>query len=55
MVFAKHQHELAISIRVSPPILNPLPYPIPLGCPEHQLWVPGFMHQTHTGHLIYIR
>ena len=22
--------------------------------PEHQLWVPCFMHRTHTGHLFYI-
>ena len=39
-----------------PPILNPgcshfPPHPIPLSCIRHWLWVPCFMHQTHTVHL----
>ena len=38
-----------------PPILSPPPTPLPTpprqAFPEHQLWVPGFMHWTGTGHL----
>ena len=55
MVFAIHQYESATCIHVSRPILNPAPMsfpsPIPVGCPEHRLWVPCFMHQTCTGQL----
>ena len=38
-----------------PPILNPPPTPLPIpplqAFPEHQLWVPCFMHWTGPGHL----
>jgi len=41
-----------------PPILNPPPTPLPIpplqAFPEHQLWVPCFMHLTGPGHLFYI-
>ena len=38
MVFAIHEHKLAIGIPVYPPILNPSPPPLPLGCPRTLAW-----------------
>ena len=58
MVLATHQHELVTGIHVPPPPSwvpsHVSPHPIPLGCPEHQLWVLCFMHGTCTDHLFYI-
>ena len=36
-----------------PRALPPPTHPIRLGCPEHWLWMPCFMHQACTGRLIY--
>ena len=48
MAFAIHPHESAIGIHVYPPILNAPPSSLALlllwVLPEHQLWVPCFMH-----------
>ena len=45
-------------VHMCPPILNSpftfLPTPSLWAVPEHQFWVPCFMHQTCTGHLFYI-
>ena len=57
VVFATHQHELATGIHVSPhpePHSHLSPYPIPLGCLRHQLWVPCIIHQSPTGYPVYI-
>ena len=48
---------LATGARVSPhsePPSTSLPTPSIWVVPEHQLWVPCFVHQTWTGHLFYM-
>ena len=57
MIFAIHQHELTTGIHVYPhPELTLTSFPtLSLWVvPEHQLWVPCFMHQTCTSHVFYI-
>ena len=51
--FATYQHESATDIQLWTPLppLSTLSFWV---VPEHQLWVPCFMHQTYTGHLFYI-
>ena len=63
MIFARHWHESATCACVPAsvhefPMLNAPPTsfqtPSLWVIPEHQLWVPCFMHQTCTSHLFYI-
>ena len=57
MIFAIHQQESAIGMHVSPHPETPPTSLLTLFLyvvPEHWLWVPCFMHQTHTGPLFYI-
>ena len=49
MVFAIHQHKSASSV-FEPPILNPSPHSIPLGCPRAPVWVPCFIRF----HILYL-
>ena len=53
LVSAKHQHESAIGIPMSPPFssLHLPPHPTPLGCYRAPIWV----QQIPIGYLFYIR
>ena len=53
MVFAIHRHKSHVSPHPEPPPTS-LSTPFLWVVPEHQLWVPCFIHQTCTGHLFYI-
>ena len=56
MVFAIHQYESATSMHVFPSFYPPrsLLTPSFQVVPEHQFWVPCFMHRPCPGHLFYV-